>query len=138
MFMDDSALSKDPQRHKNSSFISKTVDLLYLDDSGAGRPILSLRALADQGIPESAVKKLTGKSSQAMQFECGGGNVCTDTSLQITSPILGKTEAYVLNDSPIAMSMGQIVNEGRKPFVWMTGSTRGHAPSPRAHHHTNL
>ena len=47
----------------------------------------------------------------------------------ITSPILGKTESYLLPESPVAMSMGQIVDSG-KPLIWMTKGIPFHVTDP--------
>ena len=102
-------------------------ELEYIDDSGAGRPILSVEGLTQQGIPKTAINENVEKASTPMIFECGGGDVPSDNSLSITSPILGKTEAYLLpGKSPIAMSMGEIVQKGR-PLVWETDKLPFHA-----------
>ena len=52
----------------------------------------------------------------------------------MSSQVLGRTEAYVLPKSPIAMSMGDIVegnsNREGKPYIWITGHLPFHVTDP--------
>ena len=97
----------------------------YIQDSGAGRPILSVESLTKQNIPKSIVSKFIEPSSEPITFECGGGDIPSNTSIMLTSPLQNKVEAHVLPDSPLAMSMGMTVNDG-KPFIWCTGELPWH------------
>ena len=60
----------------------------YINDSGAGRSILSVKGLKKQGFSEKMIKTFEQKAKQPMLFECGGGDIPAYTSLQITSPVL--------------------------------------------------
>ena len=68
--------------------------------------ILSKNALVQQGVPGYLIDKHIKDASQHMVFECGGGDVDANKSLQIASPLTGKMEAYVLLGSPIAACVG--------------------------------
>ena len=100
---------------------AQTYEIEFIDDSGAGRTILSQRALADQGVPGHQVQTYTGRASQPITFDTGGGERTSDRSIGMTGGLLQGTEAYVLEDSPIAVSMGQLVNQHKMPFIWLPG-----------------
>ena len=53
----------------------RSYDIEYIDDSGAGRSIVSVPALKKQGVPEALVNALAGQFSKPMLFECGGGDI---------------------------------------------------------------
>ena len=42
-------------------------------------------------------------------------------SLAITSQLLGRTEAYKLDDAPLCMPMGDIVQKQKMAFIWIPG-----------------
>ena len=37
----------------------------------------------------------------------------------MSSPIFGKVETYILNDAPFAISLGEVVTNKNRPFVWL-------------------
>ena len=96
-----------------------------MNDSGAGRIILSKDALIAQGFPKSVIDANVGTASQNMQFECGGGDINSSKSIGLTGPNIGQTEGYVLDKAPFAASMGEIVASGR-PLIWITGQKPFH------------
>ena len=98
------AIHKPRQRKRAGS--SQTYEIEFIDDSGAGRTILSQRALAEQGVPGHQVQQYTGKASQTITFDTGGGEKTSDRSIGMTGGLLQGTEAYILEDSPIAVSIG--------------------------------
>ena len=51
-----------------------TFPIEYINDSGAGRTILSERSLCSQGIPKSFVFRVIGKASAPISFDTGGGS----------------------------------------------------------------
>ena len=85
---------------------SQTYELEFIDDSGAGRTILSQRALTEQGIPKYQVDQYIGPSSQPITFDTGGGEKTSNRSIGLTGGLLQGTEAYLLEDSPIAIPWG--------------------------------
>lgn len=92
--------------------------------------MLSQQSLVAQGFSASFVDQVTGPTSQAVTFNTGGGPQHCSRSLGLTSNLLGKTEAYVLDASPTAFSMGQIVNEQCHPLVWEPGKLPYHVTDP--------
>ena len=48
----------------------------------------------------------------------------------MTGGLLQGTEAYVLEDSPIAVSIGQLVNQHKMPFIWLPGQLPFHVTDP--------
>ena len=79
-----------------------------------------------QGVTQALCDQLVGPASVPMTFECGGGDVYADKSLNLTSPILGTTEAYALDKAPLAISMGGIVEQRQSPFLWIPGQLPFH------------
>ena len=54
----------------------------------------------------------------------------SSSSLKYTAPLAGRGEAYVLDDAPVAFSMGQIVNSGY-PLIWMPGEKPFHVTNSK-------
>ena len=105
----------------------KYYTLEYINDSGAGRNIASLRALKEQGIPNRFLDNIKQPASQCVQFDTGGGLKTCDTSIGIGSLLLGKSsELYCLSDCPTAMCQGMIVNTRRMPYIWQPGCLPWH------------
>ena len=93
----------------------------YIGDSGAGRLIWSDEAFEEQGIPRSFYKKFLGPASDALSFDTGNGPVPANETLMLSSPGLGKQEAYRLRFSPAAGSMGCTVEDADQPLFWTKG-----------------
>ena len=95
--------------------------------------IMSKEALVKQGVPAHIVDNNAEVVTQQHQmiFECGGGDVIAKKRMILSSPLTGRTEAFLLKKSPIAVSTGEIVNEGRKPFVWIPGHLPFHVVDPK-------
>ena len=106
------------------------VELEYIMDSGAGRSITSKEALISQGVPKALCDRVIGPSSTPMTFETGGGNIYSNKSLQMTAPIMGQKETYILpNTDCLALAAGEVVADG-KPQVWLTGQKPFHVTDP--------
>ena len=56
-----------------------------------------------------------------MLFETGNGMAKAILSLAITSQLFGRTEAYQLEDAPLCMPMGDIVQKEKMVFIWIPG-----------------
>ena len=61
----------------------------YINDSGAGRTIWSVRALRDMGFPTKAINLCRGPASQKITFDTGGGpKVSNYTLVQKPWPLI--------------------------------------------------
>ena len=69
-------------------------------------------------MPKSILKKATGRASEPISFSTGGGIKNSYNSIGIQSDLVGNTEAFKLESSPFATSMGQTVMENKRPFIW--------------------
>ena len=92
--------------------------LEYINDSGAGRNIASSQSLQQQGIPLQAIRGATGKASATVKFDTAGGIKQSDRSLGITTSA-GSSEVYLMEESPVAFSMGDSVINRNQPFIWI-------------------
>ena len=97
---------------------SSIVELEYINDTGAGRHIGSKKALIAQGWPKKLVEGACGKASHKLTFDTGGGSKECDLSIGIQSASIGRSEMYLLDDSPVAVSVGQKCVNQSLPFVW--------------------
>ena len=93
----------------------------YIGDSGAGRFIWSDAAMQQQGTPKSFYERFLGPASYALRFDTGNGPVPANETLMLSSPGLGKQEAYKLGDSPNAGSMGCTIELADQPMFWTKG-----------------
>ena len=93
----------------------------YINDSGAGKPVYSDRALKEIGINPTLWKEFLTQSRNPMLFETGNGQIKAGLSLAITSQLLGRTEGYHLDDAPLCMPMGEIVQRQKMAFIWIPG-----------------
>ena len=50
-------------------------------------------------------------ASQPISFDTGGGERTSNQSIGLTGGLLSNNEAYLLEDSPIAVSIGEIVEK---------------------------
>ena len=95
---------------------------------------MSIEALLKQGIPRSLINQSVKVSEETITFECGGGDITSSKVIVFTSPLFGKRSAYVLPQSPLAVSMGEIVNGSRKPFIWLPDDLPFHVADPSKIH----
>ena len=91
----------------------------WLADSGAGGNLTSIKALSQQGIPSDAIKHVT--QSQPAAFSTGNGVYTSSEVLNAHGSSFGNSSSYVMRDCPVVRSLGELVNEGQRPFVWLPG-----------------
>ena len=115
------AVAASSTQRKSSGYLIE-----FLNDSGAGRTILSKRALKEQGVPASAIDPFITTASQPISFDTGGGERSSNKSIALTGGLLHNVESYMLEDSPIAISMGQLVESAKLPFIWVPGDKPYH------------
>ena len=94
--------------------------LEWIADSGAGRNLTSLKALERQGMPPD-VGLQASQVEQPIQFSTGNGVVTSHEVLTCNGQDFGKSTAYLMSDCPVVRSMGEIVNGGQLPFLWLPG-----------------
>ena len=85
-----------------------TFRITYINDSGAGRAILSRKALLQNQVTNASLSRAIGTSANPVTFETGGGDKTTKRSLGLVGGTFGSTEAFVLEDSPNAISLSLI------------------------------
>ena len=114
----------------SSSTRPKSYTIEYINDSGAGRTLCSRRALESQGVPPKVISAAIGAASAPVKFDTAGGIKSVDKSVALTSSGLGVAEAYMLQDSPIAVSMGETVIKRGMPFIWIPPDLSYHVTDP--------
>ena len=60
---------------------------------------MSKRALLEQNVPTKVIEQYKEPASVITQFETGGALQVADESLLMTSPIIGKTEAFIMKQA---------------------------------------
>lgn len=107
-------------RPKSPKLTTYVVELM--GDSGAGRHLGSIQAFANQGIPEEAIKAVLRDTKFPVQFETGGGDQDGKKTITLKCPDMHHSSLmYMLENCPLALSIGQIVNESKLPCVWIPG-----------------
>ena len=81
------------------------------------RSLASVRSLVDQGIPESLIQQHVDQASE-IRFETGNGTTNSTESFSFHGSSFGTFEHRILDNCPIARSLGEVVNSGR-PFIWL-------------------
>ena len=93
--------------------------LAWIEDSGAGRNLASVRALVEQGFARSEVESLLRKTKDPVDFETGGGTQPSARTIGI-APVSShcSSSTYMLPDCPVVRSMGLTVLEEQRAFIW--------------------
>ncbi|CAE7840395.1 unnamed protein product, partial [Symbiodinium sp. KB8] len=93
--------------------------LAWIEDSGAGRNLASVRALVEQGFARSEVEGLLRKTKDPVDFETGGGTQPSARTIGI-APVASNcsSSTYMLPDCPVVRSMGLTVLEEQRAFIW--------------------
>ncbi len=94
-----------------------TIDLEWIADSGASRSLGSVKALAKQGLDETLINNCLEPTS-TIKFETGNGVTISNHQFRFNGSSFGTFEHRILDDCPIARSLGEVV-QGGKPFIWM-------------------
>eukprot|EP00435_Cladocopium_sp_Y103_P018472 s2405_g4.t1 len=96
-----------------------SVELEWIADSGASRFLASVRSLTSQGLSENSVHTCVMPAS-AINFETGNGTTRSTEQFPVHGSKFGTYEHWILDDCPIARSLGEVVSKGL-PFIWMPG-----------------
>ena len=93
--------------------------LAWIEDSGAGRNLASVRALVEQGLARSELEGLLRKAKDPVDFETGGGTQPSARTIGI-APVSSNcsSSTYMLADCPVVRSMGLTVLEEPRAFIW--------------------
>ena len=126
--VDDDARSVDDKMCQDGTYTC-TIDVL--SDSGASRFVYSEEALHNQGVPMNIAKRLQGKLSEKLDFHTGNG-LCKeiDRGVIFTSPTFGSSEAFFLENGPIAAPQCLITERHARPYVHMTGELPYYVTDP--------
>ena len=104
-----------------SARTTDSFSLEWIADSGAGRDLGSTRAFLEQGIPKDLVESCT-QSAKPIKFETGNGTYVSDSCIEIPGSTFGNASFQVMDDCPLVRSLGKIVEEEGRPFVWIPGT----------------
>ena len=96
-----------------------TATISWLGDTGAGRYIGSLQDVSS--VP--AFRESVSASDQPVTFATGGGDRPATDSVRVQGSIMNNDEVYLLEGSPWAMSVGDLVNNKGKAFLWVPDGT---------------
>ena len=99
---------------------SGPFQLEWIADSGAGRNLTSLKALAKQGVGPSA--GITATRAEPVRFATGNGLFTASEVVHTIGSEFGESSSYLMADCPVVRSMGELVNHHGRPFVWLPGS----------------
>eukprot|EP00973_Karenia_brevis_P081581 11309277-Karenia_brevis.AAC.1 len=80
--------------------------------------IWSERALEEYGIPRSLWNSCVGPASVPVNYDTGGGFQGATESVDVFSPLVGRQEAYKLEQAPCASCMEQVVIDADQPCAW--------------------
>ena len=89
-----------------------------MGDTGAGRNIGSKQALMDEGIPDHVITTNTTTATTPVTFDTANGTIECNDSVKVHTSSFGNDEIYMLEKSPLAMSIGQMVMNKNMPFIW--------------------
>ena len=56
------------------------------------------------------------------KFETGNGTYVSDPFIEMPGSTFGKASFQVMDDCPLVRSLGRIVEEEKRPFIWIPGS----------------
>ena len=94
----------------------------WIADSGAGRSLGSVSSLEAGGIPSGLIKDNTTVTEFPVDFATGGGSRRGDQTIGYEGDVFGHTNAYLLpKGCPLVRSLGEIVNQQDRPFIWLPG-----------------
>ena len=95
---------------------SSTRYLELVGDTGAGENLASVEALRRQGLE---VDQFITQTSHPVKFLTGGGQRCGDSTVGFwSSEFQRMSNFYLLPQCPVALSIGQLVEEDGYSFLW--------------------
>ena len=83
-----------------------------------------------EGIPKAQIEKFKVKLEKGKTMVTGNGEVPCTHAIPISGPLIGRMMVYLLKDAPFCISMGQTVQDGRRPFIWIPGQLPFHVTDP--------
>ena len=90
--------------------------LELVGNTGAGENLASVEALRRQGLD---VDQFVTQTSNPVRFLTGGGQRCGDSTVGFwSSEFQRMSNFYLLPQCPVALSIGQLVEEAGYSFVW--------------------
>ena len=105
--------------HNQLGYRTYTVE--GIGDTGAGRNLGSTAALVAQGVPKEEVEQAIVPASEDINFDTAGGEMEGNKAVQYNSNTTGSQEMCMLENSPIAFSIGMMVLSKNMPFLWIPG-----------------
>ena len=106
----------------SESTASSSFCVDWIADSGAGRSLGSVSSLEADGIPSGLIKDNTTITEFPIDFATGGGARRGDQTIGYEGDVFGHTNAYLLpKGCPLVRSLGEIVNQQDRPFIWLPG-----------------
>ena len=106
----------------SESTASSSFCVDWIADSGAGRSLGSVSSLEAGGIPSGLIKDNTTTTEFPIDFATGGGARRGDQTIGYEGDVFGHTNAYLLpKGCPLVRSLGEIVNQQNRPFIWLPG-----------------
>ena len=94
----------------------------WIADSGAGRSLGSVSSLEAGGIPSNIIQQNSTSTEFPINFATGGGSRKGELTIGYHGDVFGFTNAYLLpKGCPMVRSLGEIVNQQDRPFVWLPG-----------------
>lgn len=99
---------------------AKVQRIELIADSGAGRDLCSERALLQQGFTKGMFDHHSNEV-EPTKFETGNGTFVSNSCISLDGSSFGKASFHVMSDCPLVRSLGKIVQNDNKPFVWLPG-----------------
>ena len=96
------------------------MSIELLGDTGAAHDIGSRRALEEQGLDTQTIEAWVKCLENPINFETGGGTQRAEEILELYASSIGELNIHLLENCPLAMSIGRQVAQGRT-FVWQPG-----------------
>ena len=106
---------------QSSVIAPATYEVEWIADSGAGRGLGSTEALISAGIPAELVHDNLTTSADPIEFATGGGRRSGNVTVGLEGDMFGHSNTYMLKSCPLVRSLGEIVEQNQRPFVWLPG-----------------
>ena len=80
-----------------------------------------MEELTAQGVPKAVVLRLKDALSEHVDFACGGGVKSSSEGMIISSPAIGRMEAFYMDKGPCAIPQVVTTNENAAPYIHVNG-----------------
>ena len=101
----------------STSSASRSCELEWALDSGAGGNLSSLKAFAKQGVPDDVLREFETCSLFPLTFDTGGGPKDTNHTIGLSGSKFGDELVYLLKSCLFVKSLGKMVEKGFG-FLW--------------------